>query len=650
MNNPLNSSMSGKTLFVNLSTGQTRIEDLSPLFDDYMGMYATKLLYDRLLDGTTPYDPNNMVILSCGALLGTLAPGGCKMSMSTLSPVTGGWGTGSSDSHVGIAMKAAGIDNLVIEGRAYSPCYLYLTENGIEIRDAKHLWGKTTWQTLDALRDELNDPKLHVLSIGPAGEHLSRNACVIQDKNRAFGRCGTGAVLGSKNVKAIVCRGTGAIRVADPERFFKKVNQLREVMLQSPTFKTMGQYGTLSCFVRKQEICGVPYKNFQDCKIPDEYADQMNPTKLIDKYQISRQGFPGCVLCCGREVTITEGKYKGVTANMSQWELMGAILGKCMVHNPEFMIVANMRCNQMGIDVDVVGGAVAWAMECFERGILTTNDTGGLEIHWGDEDMILKLIDMMSYRQGFGDFLADGSARAAQKLGRGSDYYAIHVKKQDLYELTRSSNAWCLGTVTSTRGGGHTTGTPGYEQNAKGIDNEACLRLFNQTAEQVQDPESYEGKAELVHYMEALHRTCNSLGVCNFNSAHWNVAFADIKDYAELTSAAIGHEVTEKMLFDAAMRQLNLEKALNLRFTGFERKDDYPPAREMNEPMPSGSRKGWRLDKEKFDAMLDRYYQLHGWDIENGYPTRKTLEAYGLNTVADDLERIGKLGKDIKYS
>ena len=644
---PENSSMSGKSCRINLSNGWEKIEDYSDYFKDYIGHFAVKLLYDELKEGTTPFDPRNIIILSCGALMGTLAPGACKLSISTMSPVTGGWGTGSSDSHVGLAMKATGFDNLIIEGRSSTPCYLYLTENGVEVRDALFLWGKTTWETLEALRAEFDDPELHILSIGPAGENLSRNACVMQDKNRAFGRCGTGAVFGSKNIKAIVCKGNRSVKLADPKRFFACVDPLRERMMKTATFKTMGNYGTLSCFDRKQEISGIPYKNYQDCRIPDEFSEKMNPMRLVEKYQIARQGFPGCVLCCGREVEITEGKYKGLRANMNQWEIVGAIMGKCGVMNPEFMIAVNARCNQMGIDVDVVGGAIGWAMECFERGILTKEDTGGIEFKWGDEDLILKMIDLMSLRKGFGDFLSDGCARASERLGRGSEYYAIHAKKQDLYEMPRSSNAWCLGAMTSTRGGGHTTGTPGYEQNAKGMDNEACLRMFGLTEDEVQNPEAYYGKAKLVQYMEALHRACNSLGVCNFNSAHWNIEFANLEDYAEMTSAATGIEITSQMIKDAAMRQLNQEKAFNLRFTNFDRKDDYPPEREMQEPMPTGNRKGWKIDRKEYGQMLDEYYALHDWDPDTSYPTRKVLEMYGLGGVADDLEKIHKLGSPL---
>ena len=637
------SPMRGRTLRLNLSNGWSRIEDLTADFEDYMGHYAMKILYEECPDWVTPFDPRNKIILSCGPLLGTLAPGACKMSISTIGPVTNGWATGSSDSHVGLEMKAAGFDNLIIEGKSRELGYLYLTEDGVEIRDAAFLKGKTTWETLEALREEFHDPELHILSIGPAGEYLSRNACVIQDKNRAFGRCGTGAVFGSKNVKAIVCKGNQPVQVADPERFFKCVESIRKRIKASPVSRTMGKYGTLSAFPRKQEICGIPYKNFQYCKMPDEVEPHMNPMDLIDKYQISRQGFPGCVLCCGREICISEGKYKGFKTNMNQWEIMGAIMGKLCVHNLDFMPVINTRCNQLGIDVDVVGGAIGWAMECYDRGILTKEDTGGLEIKWGDEEMILKLADMMAYREGFGDLLAEGSARAAELFGHDTDYYAINVKKQDLYELLRSSNGWALGTLTSTRGGGHTTGTPTCEQSSTEMSDETTMRVMGVTAQQALDPEEYEGKAKVVYYHEILHRMCNSLGICLFNTVHWDIEFTNVEDLAELTSAALGREITPQMMEDAAMRQLNIEKALNLRYTNFDRKDDCPPPREMEE-VPTGSRKGWKIDPDKYNHMLDEYYAMHGWDPKTSYPTRAVYEKYGLGKIADDMEKIGKLG------
>lgn len=634
----------GMTLRINLSTKESRVEDHRHLFDDYFGGIAVKILYDELNDWVTPYDPMNKVIISSGALVGTVAPGACKMSISTLGPVTGGWATSSSDSYVAHEMKYAGYSNIIIEGRSNKPCYLYICNDIVEIRDASNLWGLTTWDTLDTLRNEFNDPNLHIISIGPAGENLSRGACVIQDRNRAFGRCGTGAVLGSKQLKAVVVKGSRLITVAQPNRFIERTQKCRARILNSQTAKNMARYGTVSCFQHKQTICGIPYKNGQDCSFPEEYLETVNPQKMIDKYQVTRQGFPGCVLCCGRVLTITEGPYKGLTADMNQWEVVGTILGKCAVHNSTFMLKINALCNQLGLDVDIVGGSIAWAMECFDRGLLNTDDTGGLQIRWGDEEVILKLTQMMSAKEGFGNILAEGSARAADIIGHGSEKFAQHVKKQDLYELMRSANGMCLGASVSTRGGGHTTGVPTCEMDGTPMDEETSMRVFGVPAKYAGDNASYFYKAQLVYAYEIIQKICNTIGICLFNSASYNVDFTNLDDIAELLSAATGKEYTVEDLERTAMRLLHLEKALNLRFTNYERKDDYPPVRETNEPIPTGSRAGWRLDLSKFETMLDEYYELHAWDKKTSYPKREAYERWGLGYVASDMSTIGKLG------
>lgn len=641
-----NYAFTNNTLRVNLSSGELSVEDYSSYYDDWLsgGGLAVKILYDELRDWVTPFDPNNKIILSSGALIGTIAPGACKMSVSTLSPVTGGWATGSSDSYVGLELKRAGYDNIIIEGRSHTPSYLWITNDKVELRDATEIWGMTTYETMNAVRADLNDDALHVLSIGPAGEYLSRNACIIQDRNRAFGRCGSGAVMGSKNLKAIVCKGTEPVKVADPERFYKKALECRKRIAKSDTAKGMGEYGILGIMDHKQKICGIGYQNFQGCKLPDDVAKDVEPKVLIDKYQVTRQGFPGCAIACGRQVEITEGPYKGLKTFMNQWEVIGSIIGKLGVREGTFMIKANDRCNELGLDVDVAGGAIAWAMECYQRGILTKEDTGGIELEWGDQEVILQLIDMMSYRKGFGNILAEGAWRAADIIGRDSKYYAMHVKKQDLYELMRSSMGWCLGTAVSTRGGGHTTGAPNCEQNTMPLDDEEYLRITGVRGSIAYEMGGYEGKPELVQYHEVLHRICNSTGICLFNTLHINIAFINVNDLAELLTAAIGKEFTPEKLDEIAMRQLNTEKALNLRFTGFAREDDYPPDREMEEPIPSGNRKGFRIERDKYDAMLDRYYEIHDWDKKTSYPTRSALQKYGLDNIADDLEKIGKLG------
>jgi aldehyde:ferredoxin oxidoreductase len=633
----------GKILRVNLSDGAVSTESTLPYTKQWLGStgIAIKILYDELKPWVTPYEPANKVIFGAGVLMGTTAPGACKSSISTLGPMTGGWASGLSDSYVGGQLKYAGYDAVVIEGKAHTPVYLWIDDDRVELRDAAHLWGMTTWDTLDTLRVELSEPTLHIVSIGPAGENLVRGACVIQDKGRAFGRCGTGAVLGSKNLKAIAVRGTGSVKVAEPEKFTEAVRQARAMIVQTSGVQNMRRVGTLN-LKGKIDGCGVNYKNFQDCTLPDEMAEAIEPAKSIDKYEVSRHSFPGCAVGCSRLMHITEGPYAGLKTEACQMEALNTIQNRLAVWEPTFMFKANAYCNELGLDLDAAGSAIGWAMECFQRGIIDEKDADGLTLEWGDTEVILELMRKIAYREGFGNILAEGCARAADILGRNSSYYAMHIKGQDLYEPCRGSLGWSLGTTTSTRGGGHTTGatydlrpvkSPQEKERARSI-----FRISNPYT-----PIEYEGKPEMVTYTEALHRVNNSLGVCHFNTIHLDINEIELPELAELYSLATGWETSVEELKRIAMRQLNLEKAFNLRHTNFDRKDDLPTARDQNEPIPSGNLKGWKMDMEKYNEMLDQYYELHDWDKETSFPTRKALEDLDLGSVADDLEKIGKL-------
>lgn len=633
----------GKILRVNLSNGHIYTEPTSKYIDDWLGStgIAIKILYDELHPWVTPYDPMNKLIFGAGALLGTPAIGANKMSVSTLGPVTGGWASGLSDSYVGLHLKYAGYDLLVIEGKARTPVYLWIEDEQVEIRDASHLWGKTTWETLEAIREELKDPDLHTVSIGPAGENLVRGACIIQDKNRAFGRCGCGAVMGSKNLKMITAKGSHSIKVAQPERFMTAVKEYHELFKGSK----LREYGTLNCYGRKQDISGNNWKNFQESSIPDHLFEKMDPRVTVKKYEIGPESFPGCgVGGCGRRLHVTDGPYTGLKTTSNQWETFSTIQTRLAIEEPTFMFQANSLCNQLGLDVNLVGGAIGWAMECFQRGIITEKDTGGLKLEWGNAELALDLTRKIAYREGFGNILAEGSARAAKIIGRDSDYYAMHIKGQDLYEVLRGSVGWCLGTTTSTRGGGHTTGAL-ITETFPNDDKEKAREVFAVDLEDPLDPLAYEGKAELVKYMEVFHRINNSLGVCHYNTISVDLNFLNLPHIAEFYSAAIGREVTVDDFEEIAMRQLNLEKAFNLRFTDLARADDLPTPRDLSEPIPTGKLKGWKIDKAAYDRLLNEYYALHGWDKETSYPTRETLVKYGLGYVADDLEKIGKLGK-----
>ena len=633
----------GKILRVNLSNEEISTEHTIPYAREWLGGpgIAIKILYDELRSWVTPYEPENKLIFGAGALMGTTAPGACKSNFSTLGPMTGGWASGLSDSYVGGQLKYAGYDSVVIEGMAHTPVYLWIHDDKVELRDAAHLWGKTTWETLDILRNDLNEPTLHIVSIGPAGENLVRGACVIQDKGRAFGRCGTGAVMGSKNLKAIVVRGTGSVKVARPEQFIETVRKARKMFKNAKSLPGMRQYGTLN-LKGKIDGCGVNYKNFQECIIPDEMAAAIEPHNAIDKYEVSRHSFPGCAVGCSRLVHITDGPYAGLKTEACQMEVLNTLQTRLAVWEPTFMFKANAVCNQLGLDVDAAGGPIGWAMECFQRGIITEKDTDGLKLNWGDTEVILELIRKITYREGFGNILAEGCARAADLIGRESGHYAMHIKGQDLYEPCRGSLGWALGTTTSTRGGGHTTGAPYDLRPVKSPeDKERAKMIYG--IDNPYTPLEYEGKAEMVTYTETLHRVNNCLGVCHFNTIHGDIQNMELPELAELYSAATGWDTTAEDFKRMTMRQVNLEKAFNLRHTDFDRKDDLPTPRDLNEPIPGGSQKGWKMDLDRYNEMLDKYYELHGWDKETSYPTRKALEDLDLAYVADDLEKIGKL-------
>ena len=637
----LSNAYAGKILRVNLGDGKITTEPTSTYAREWLGAsgFAIKILYDELRSWVTPYDPANKIIFSAGTLQGTTAPGACKSNISTLGPMTGGWASGCSDSYVGGQLKYAGYDSVILEGRAYSPVYLWIWNDRIELRDARHLWGKTTWETLDGIREELGDDTLHTVSIGPAGEHLVRGACAIQDRGRAFGRCGIGAVMGSKNLKAIVAKGSGSVRVAQPQRFMENVTKIRASFKDLKGVKLMQKYGTLGVIEGKQKVSGFNYKNFQECTLPEGMLEIIDPRKVIDKYQVSRQSFPGCAIGCGRHLKVTDGPYAGLETECGQMETFLTLQTRLAIQEPTFMLQANAYCNQMGLDIDAAGGAIGWAMECYQRGILTEKDTDGFILNWGDAGVALELMRKISYREGFGNILAEGCARAADLVGRESGYYCLHIKGQDLYEPCRGSLGWALGTTTSTRGGGHTTGAVLDTRVVPEVKDKvnAIFGVKNPF------PQEYEDKAKMVTYMEALHRINNCFGICHLNTIHNDFDEMALPHLAELYSSATGWDTSVEDLKRLAMKQLNLEKAFNLRHTAFARQDDMPTPRDLSEPISGGALAGWKMDEGKYNQMLDDYYDLHGWDRQTSYPKRETLVELGLGSVAGDLEKMGKL-------
>jgi aldehyde:ferredoxin oxidoreductase len=637
-------SYAGKILRVDLSTGIIATEPTINYAKEWLGSsgIGVWILYNEVKPRISVYSPANRLIFGAGALVGTLAPGASRVSVDSKNAKTSGIGTSNSDSHFAPELKFAGYDNVVIQGKARAPVYLWIKDDQVEIRDATHLWGKTTWETVDSIRNELNDQDIQMVSIGPAGENIAPAACVIQGKGRAMGRCGTGSVMGSKNLKAIAVRGSGSITIADPARFIKAVDRAREFFTQCPVSQNFMELGTPGLVTPLQDTCGFPYKNCQEFMLPEESFNKLQKDIVQRKYMVRNLGFMSCPSPCAHSYAIDDGPYAGFKTEGFQFEALADFAARLAVDDISFVIRANSYANQLGLDIDNSSIPIAWAMECYQRGILKKDDLDGLELEWGNTEAILEMMRKIAWREGVGNILAEGCAHASEVFGRGSEYYALNIKGQDLFEICRGDIGWALGVCTATRGGTHTTGAPFCEKSFA-YNKDLAKQVYEIPASV--DVIDYDGKTNLVSFYEKLTRIDNCMGICLMTSATENPLLPSFPEIAELYSAATGWETTVDDMKRIGTRILNVEKAFNLLHTNFDRKDDYPNRRDLEEEIPAGSRSGWKYDRQKWENLLDEYYEMHNWNKTTSYPTRACLEELDLKQVADELEKHSKLGE-----
>lgn len=633
----------GKILRVNLSTGKISLESTSKYADKFLGGRGINqwILFRETYQDVRGFDPECPIIFGTGLLVGTAAPGACRYNVDSINSLTGGAGSSNSGGHFGPELKFAGYDHLVITGRRRDPCYLWINDDDVEIRDASHLWGMTTWQTDDTIREELGDEDVQCATIGQAGENLVRGACIINNGARAAGRCGLGAVMGFKHLKAVAVRGTGNIEVAEPQKFMRLVEELRERIKNDPYLK-MGffKYGTTMIAQHdNDEWSGCPVRNFQDGFW--EKSKNIRCEDLVEKYSKRNLGCFACPSPCSHWLSIEEGKFKGVSGEGFETNTINNFGYKLNIDNWPAIIQAHVLCSQYGLDVDNTAGPIAWAIECYQRGIIDERDTDGLKLEWGDYEVILELIRKIAMREGFGDLLAEGSKRASERIGRGSQSYAMHIKGQDLYETIVPRRAWGLGVIVSPIGGGHLRGAPAFEGYVSPDDAEKFYGVRSAA-----DRKAYVGKAKLVTWMENFKAVIDSVGICALLSWWKSPYLIGPKDIAELIEAATGRHIDERELMKTGERIHNVEKAINARI-GMTRKHDRPPERFFREPIKSGPGRGDVLEEEKFEKMLDEYYELRGWDVKTGLPTRAKLEELELKEVADELKRYGMIVESV---
>jgi aldehyde:ferredoxin oxidoreductase len=634
----------GNILRIDLTTGEIVRQPLEIDFArKWLGGegFGAKLLWDgvgpEVEDGL---NPGNLLIYATGPLTGTLAPSGGRLEIIAKSPLTGTFGDSNSGGHFAPEFKRAGYDVIVITGRAEKPVYLWIDDDQVEIKDASHLWGKTVSETDEMIKKELRDADIQISCIGPAGENQVRFAILMNNLDRAPAWSGCGAVAGSKNLKAVAARGTKGIRIARPEEFHRACWEAREKVTQSPIRPTMRKMGTMF-LIRSMYLSGVgQLYNYSVSQCPSSHMEQISGERWADEYVVQTTGCHGCPMHCTHPCRVTQGPYAGLTIGGCEY---GAITGYVYAYGSPslaFGMKAVQYCNENGMDAAEPSYVIAWATDCFKRGIIDEKDTDGLVLEWGDEEVGLELLRKITQREGFGDMLAEGLGRAAQRLGRGSEYYAQTIKGSFSQENpTRAAYGLALASATSTRGADHLKGYPLFER--RGFPSEMSRKFWGNP--KAGDPFSHEGKAPMNTYYRHICTLMDTLGSCKFPS-RWFAPTEGLteEDYARMTSAATGIEMSAQDLMTVAERIYNLEHVYNVRL-GMRRKDDTLPEMYFKEPFNTGPLEGHVLEKEKFDRMLDEYYQYWGWDVETGIPMRKTLERLDLKDVADELERRGLL-------
>lgn len=631
----------GTNLRVNLSQGRLKKEENpEELRLNYIGARGgnSRLLYTNVKPGIDPLGIDNKLIFGNSPLTGTGLVTSGRIHVTAKSPLTGILGDSNAGGHFGPELKWAGYDHVIIEGASEKPVYLFIDDDHVELKDASHVWGKTVSDTFSIIRKELGDPRIRIACIGPAGENRVRYASLMTDYGNACGKTGMGAVMGSKNLKAIAVRGTRGFPIADPERFKQAAREITKRITRGITYRPFSKLGTLM-YLKQYDSVGRSLANNAQQTGGIEYIENYSSETMMSHMERSVACF-GCPIHCKHEFKIRKGKFKGEHGHGTEFCIMSAHGPGCGNKDEDVLLKINNICNDYGICGDTSGIVLSAAFEWFQRGIITGDDTDGVCLEWGNSeaqvDMLIKIIN----REGFGDLLAEGSAIAAQKLGKGADKCISHTKGGDLdFMDIRAVTGCALSDAVSSRGADPQRGWPGAVE-MYSLKPSTAKKLYGSEKFAV-DPESYEGKGFIVNYFSNICTMCDTLGICKFTS-EWSSSAVGMKEMAELISAATGVETDENQMTVIAERINNVERAYLVR-EGITRKDDMIHGRMMEEPVPSGPYKGKRLDKEKFQQMIDDYYDTVGWDKKTGAPKRDTLEALNLQDVAEELQRMGKI-------
>jgi aldehyde:ferredoxin oxidoreductase len=608
-----------------------------PLDKDFALMYlggqgfSSRIMYDRVGPTTDPLGPENVLIWATGPFTGTLWPQAARYVVAAKSPLTGIFGEAHSAGHWGPELKFAGFDTIIVTGRAKKPLYLFIDNGSARLLDAHDLWGRNTAETEEMIKERQGDRNIRVSCIGPAGENLVRFAAVINDYDRAAARSGIGAVAGSKQLKAVAVRGGQDIRIAKPNRYLEVIEELHKKMLSSPFTASRAMYGTTNLVELMQEIGRLPSYNMRS-GVFAEY-EKISGEAIRKKYLVKPRADFACLQRCGRYTCVRTGPY-AYCGGSPEYETQSAMGSRCGNANLESILYGHHLSNLYGLDTISTGATISWAMEAWDEGLITAEDTGGLDLSWGNHESIIKLIHMIAHREGFGDILAEGSYRAAKRIGRGTEKFVMHSKKQEIAgQEPRAQKSMGLAAATAARGADHLYAFPVLDE--VGFDEEIGIRYGSKYLPEIGDRLDPTYKGIMVKENEDFCAVVESLGVCKYGTLIPPVLFYE--DVVKAFDVTVGIPITENQLRAIGERIVNLNRCFNVR-EGIRRKDDSLPRRLTETPAPEGPSKGQVVE---LDQMLDEYYKMRGWRLKDGLPTKRVLHRLDLDDLTIDLAKYG---------
>ncbi|SPF50504.1 putative Tungsten-containing aldehyde ferredoxin oxidoreductase [Syntrophobacter sp. SbD1] len=622
----------GKILKVDLSERKITTEPTEDYIDEYIGGrgLGARLIYNEYKPGTDALDPGNPLIFNTGPLTGTALPGSGRVDVTAVSPMSRLRAKSNFGAYWGPELKYAGYDHIVIMGKSEKPCYLSIRDGQVEIRDAAQLWGKDTFETQKLIQQELGDSETKVVCIGPAGERLVRFACLITETGDAAGRTGMGAVMGSKNLKAIAVRGSGSVQVARPAEFLEQSIQVNREIREHPAYAELSQWGVARGVHMMYAMSFFPVGYFEDV-CWEELLEKYQGPAYVEKYSMKNMG---CFCCPNRCMNFFS--VPGIGKGLTSCEPFSGFTGAVWNLDMDVFWEATLLVNKMGIDCTETSATIGLLMELYHDGIITAKETDGVAMERGSKEAILSTIRKIAGREGIGDVLAEGQMAAAKQFGPDAVEKVDQVKglAPHGYEFRAFKGTGLMQAV------GHRGDPLPLRGSLLEVDWHHAPEWFQSVgkeqfgSEEAAIPTSYIGKAKSTIISEHMERVPDSLGICKwlYNLFIYN----DVKMATRLFGMVTGKDWEIEQMMEAGERVRNLERMFDVR-QGLRRVDDSLPKKFFEVPLSKGKYKGEVMDREKFEQMKDEYYELRGWNKESGVPTRAKLEELGLRDVADEV-------------